>query len=564
MISKTLLQKKCLSLKNKPEQLFFLASFTEDQYYKVSTNTYFNRFAAGQWAQATNLKKIKLNFVAHFDGFVEIYGLSSEGQYIIYKCQVSAGLEVNVEFEPKGVKSVWLDFYSRSPIFEDDVNFEFHSKDHAYETKSSTVVICTFNKASFVQQNLSLLAENLDSELINRVIIVNQGAEEIILPNFPIMKVIIQPNLGGSGGFARGISEFLKMDSDGIVLMDDDIVFIPEILYRLLRFASLGENKFAISTQMLNLYRPREVWADQESVDLVNLWGKPHGRQQFDANEQPEFILGGDMVAWWCGYFPRSYVQAAGLPLPFFIHWDDVEYCLRMQGINGFSVKTIFGFGVWHEPFDGKPKWGWISYFDIRNALIAGSIYESKFVDVYRKVIKTLIVTVVSHRYQANCAIQAGIKDFMTGSSCLLGNQRGRATEAFNLPGIPESIKTPVVQEKSLPIQKSRSVFSVVIRSLFLSLRFVKPKYNYSILSSRLASAKLIQNSSHVEILSPYGGQIEFVAFNPVLARKTFSNSMLLILLFPLRWKVSKKKWINEFEYLKSEKFWELQRSPNQ
>ncbi len=51
------------------------------------------------------------------------------------------------------------------------------------------------------------------------------------------LRVINQSNLGGSGGFARGMFEAVENGSDYVLLMDDDIVVEPESIIRLLTFA---------------------------------------------------------------------------------------------------------------------------------------------------------------------------------------------------------------------------------------------------------------------------------------------------------------------------------------
>jgi hypothetical protein len=57
-----------------------------------------------------------------------------------------------------------------------------------------------------------------------------------------------------------------------------------------------------------------------------------------------------------------------GLPLPFFINFDDVEYGLRLRQA-GVRLATLPGIAVWHQTGEGKET-RWRSYYYQRNTLI--------------------------------------------------------------------------------------------------------------------------------------------------------------------------------------------------
>jgi GT2 family glycosyltransferase len=553
--SKTLLQKKCQPLDEKPFRLFYLQSLNPNGESTLSTNTYFNRFAAAHWAQVPGLKNLELKFATHFDGYVEIKGATLEGEFLMKRFVVRKGGAYGKEFQPHGVLSVWIECVSQQNLDQDSLDFEYHSSSLAYIESKTTIVICTYNKPIFVQRNLDSFVKNFDSQFIEQILVIDQGNENVTPPAHPSIKIITQANLGGSGGFARGINEFLKSNSSGIVLMDDDIVFIPEIIYRILRFASLGQNAFAISTQMLNLYKPEQIWADQEIIDMDELWGAPDGRKLFDANSLPEILPRGNMVAWWCGYFPRAFVERAGLPFPMFIHWDDIDYSLRLSQNINFTVLTVFGFGVWHEPFDSKSQWGWISYFDIRNVLIGASIHDASFLSCYRKSLRVLLISIMSHRYQANAAIRAGIIDFINGPKCIRRDQRAWAINAFN----------SIASKKIVCDSNSR----VSLRTLGLMRRFHSIFYFLATLfnlpqssktsawtTHNFSSARAISRTDHLLVFSPYGGIAEELLYDSVLSRKTSIASIKLMLELLVYWRRAKREWKKSFEYLVSQESW--------
>lgn len=76
-----------------------------------------------------------------------------------------------------------------------------------------------------------------------------------------------------------------------------------------------------------------------------------------------------DYGGWWCCCIPVSAIREKGLPLPVFIHRDDIEYGIRMG-----KLMTLNGIGVWHEAVTKKlPQIG--EYYDIRNMAILNAIH---------------------------------------------------------------------------------------------------------------------------------------------------------------------------------------------
>ena len=67
-----------------------------------------------------------------------------------------------------------------------------------------------------------------------------------------------QPNLGGAGGFSRGLYEVSSIaDHANVILMDDDILCEPETVLRLNAFANLTPTPTIVGAQMLYLKNTR-------------------------------------------------------------------------------------------------------------------------------------------------------------------------------------------------------------------------------------------------------------------------------------------------------------------
>ena len=84
------------------------------------------------------------------------------------------------------------------------------------------------------------------------------------------LRYVRQPNLGGAGGFTRGLFDATAGDrptTRDVLLMDDDVLLEPEILIRLTAFAACTTHPTIVGGQMLNLLHPAHLHISAESAD---------------------------------------------------------------------------------------------------------------------------------------------------------------------------------------------------------------------------------------------------------------------------------------------------------
>lgn len=71
---------------------------------------------------------------------------------------------------------------------------------------------------------------------------------------------------------------------------------------------------------------------------------------------------------WFYCCIPTSFINERNLPLPIFIHYDDIEYGLR----DKFEFLLMNGICVWHPSTIGKDPL-WMHYYNTRNQMIMDS-----------------------------------------------------------------------------------------------------------------------------------------------------------------------------------------------
>jgi GT2 family glycosyltransferase len=241
-------------------------------------------------------------------------------------------------------------------------------------------VICTYNREEDVAATLEELLGKATG--LHRVLVVNQG--EIGLANrfhhlrnarqAGLLQVCDQRNLGGAGGFGRGMLDSLSDEGcSHLLLMDDDIDLDADTIRRLIIILSYLDEDHAVGGAMIDRHSRTRLFSVGDVLDRK----KPEIRNLVDpaANDITQEATSRylardhrpDFNGWWFFAFSKEQVQRQGLPLPLFIRGDDVEYGYRLT-ISGTRTLAWPGLAVWHEPFHTKRQ-PWHYFYDRRNSL---------------------------------------------------------------------------------------------------------------------------------------------------------------------------------------------------
>jgi len=243
---------------------------------------------------------------------------------------------------------------------------------------SPTFVICTFNRISQLQNNLVELSTILDNQTADwRVIVVDNARNFTLQPGLSAdrIKVIAQKNVGGAGGFGRGIHVALDdATTSHIVLLDDDADIDAVSIARMINlFRFQKQDEDFIGGVQMDVYDPIKLadasayWrADRfETVEARML---PARLDTAEAKNALAHNMYTNFNGWWLFGGSKAAFLQNGMPLPIFVHLDDVDYGVRAD-IAGRRTWTIPGIAVWHEPYYAKVE-GWFAFYNIRNELI--------------------------------------------------------------------------------------------------------------------------------------------------------------------------------------------------
>jgi galactofuranosylgalactofuranosylrhamnosyl-N-acetylglucosaminyl-diphospho-decaprenol beta-1,5/1,6-galactofuranosyltransferase len=486
---------------------------------ELSFATYFNAFPASYWRRWTTVDSVELRVVVDHECRIDIYRSKADATPIHVLGQILGG--VGAVRGPGGVYLArfgldlrpfedggwyWFDLTT----FDEPVRLVeagWYATTDALGRARAAIGITTFNRPDDCVAALATLGEDpLVLDAIGVVNVADQGTRKIrAADGFTAaaaalgdrLRIHDQPNLGGSGGFARGMHEALAhSDCDQILLMDDDIVIEPDCVLRAIAFARFAEQPMIVGGQMLNLQARSHLHAMGEVVDRrVFAWGpSPHVKHDHDFAERPlrhqrskdlHRRIEVDYNGWWMCLIPRSIAEELGLPLPLFIKWDDTEYGLRAQSA-GYPTATLPGVAIWHMPWSDKDDAvDWQAYFHLRNRLVVAALHSPyrHGAAMLANSMKNTLKHLMSLEYSTAALQQLAIDDFAAGPHALM-SQLGTALDTVRARRAEFNDGRVLASAKQLPLPSMDSTRGA---------RFLTPPTNPISISATLA-AGLIHN----------------------------------------------------------------------
>ncbi|GAA1513407.1 galactofuranosylgalactofuranosylrhamnosyl-N-acetylglucosaminyl-diphospho-decaprenol beta-1,5/1,6-galactofuranosyltransferase [Agromyces terreus] len=443
---------------------------------RVSFASYFNAFPASYWQQWTNVQRVRLTLETSGEGTLLVYRSTAQG---VPQRVASAPFSSTVRHE---IELPIVTFGDGGWYWFDIVagDQEVVVADGRWETDApelraggASIGTTTFNKPDYCVRTLeALAADDTVREVIDRIYIVDQGNQRVVEEaGFDAvaerlgetLTMIEQPNLGGSGGFARSMSETLSAgESDFIILLDDDVTVEPESIARAVRFARRTTRPVVVGGHMFDLLNRPVLHAFAETVDLKPfVWhAQPHDEVPHDFRfsnlRQTRWMharMDADYNGWWFCLIPTEVVREVGLSLPAFIKWDDAEYCLRARDA-GYPTVTLPGMALWHVSWlDKDDSIDWQAYFHARNRYVAALLHspysdgglltrDSERWDL--KHLLSMQYYPVTLRHRALRDILSGPAHMQQGMATILGELRAAAAD------FPE--KTVLRDEAEIPM----------------------------------------------------------------------------------------------------------------
>lgn len=413
---------------------------------RYSLGTYFNAFPASYWRRWTRADEVRFTGEFTGSGTVTMYKSNARGsrqRVAGWRVDGHAVLTEDLTLAPFADGGwYWFDVAGGAePLTL--VQAAWSAPVAEREAGTATIGITTFNRPDYCVKTLEALASD-ESVLavLDRIVIVDQGTEkvrdeagfdEVAARLGDTLKVIEQPNLGGSGGFARGMFETVRArESRYVLLLDDDVNIEPEGIVRAVQFGDACTKPTLVGGHMFDMYDRSVLHTMGEAVNLYRFFWGPvrglaHGHNLAASNlrQTPAMHrrVDVDYNGWWMCLIPVEVVDAIGLALPAFIKWDDAEYGLRALE-HGYPTVSLPGACVWHVSWNDKDDTiDWQAYYHERNRFLVALMYSpyERGGRLFRESSYTDVKHLISMQYYAQALRNRALSDLLEGPDHLHG-----------------------------------------------------------------------------------------------------------------------------------------------
>jgi len=464
-----------------PDQVVSRHSYRIDAGSRTSFATYLNAFPASYWRRFTPVREVTLRVLTTGPGTLVVYRSSARGAVARVTSRRLDGIRTEhvvlplTSFVDGGW--YWFDLVAGAePLVLDTA--EWCVPTMGDPAPRITIGITTFDRPESCAALLDQLgrAPELD-DLVHEVVVVDQGSRTVTDdPGFDDarealagrLRVIRQPNLGGSGGFSRAMLETLDAGrSDHLLLLDDDVVAEPEGIARAVAFARHATRPTVVGGHMFSMHERSVLHAYAEVVRPWQFRWAPAapsvhdhdlGRWNLRSTPWMHRRLHADYTGWWMCLVPTAVLRDIGLSMPFFIKWDDAEFGLRASAA-GHPTVSLPGAAVWHVPWTDKDdSTDWQAYFHARNRLVAALVH-SRYEHGGRLVRESLAISVkhvLAMQYSAAALRVRAVQDVLAGPDDLHRSLPTRLAEVRALRAEHADARTGPDADDFAPVRATR------------------------------------------------------------------------------------------------------------
>ena len=575
----------------------------------VSLCTFFNAFPASYWQHWTRVKTVK--FTALIEGEGELQLMRSTGRGLTYPVQkfefdsakqqtqdnpsaqdnhpAQSAQIISYEIPMTGLADggyFWFDAKagdsSRFTVSNAEWSVPCANKVQSGKKPQSnstfSIAITTFNRPSYCHNQLKAIAENKALRArLDTIYCTDQGTDLVkSQPGFNEtsanlgnqLTYIQQANLGGSGGFSRGMFETLKAGkSSYTMLLDDDAISETECILRALQFANYTIKPAIIGGGMLHLDNRTVLYTQGERFTRNNVWMK--SSQNLDYNHDFAAItlqdcperhqrIDTDYNGWWMSLIPTAIMKEIGLSLPVFIKFDDTEYSIRALE-HGYHTICLPGVAVWHQAWHDKdPSRTWEEYFFQRNRWICGLLHCTRpSLHFAIEMLRSDLASGLKLAYSAMQLHHMGLQDILRGPQYIvdsmpqkLGEVR-KARQAFSdtQPVSDETLISEVLREHVSPftahdakaLRKAQK--RATVKALFAHEKHAKnPQAEVAIPAQDVSWPSFVGVNTAI-VTAPDGTTLNLFQRDSKLFRKMLREDAFLALKMLRKWKKLSKAY---------------------
>jgi len=388
-------------------------------------DTYFNLFNIGKWYTHCGLKSVGLQLCG--TGQVELtvflaYPDRSWGRLVSEVVTLTPDQPQRFDVPlTNHTPETGILFFELRALQDGTLDWAaWDTKQAPKRSPALTLAVTTFRREEAVAHTVERFKAFAQGSRIGdhlHMVVVDNGRSAGIQSN-AYVTAIENENLGGAGGFARGLMAAKDRGASHCLFMDDDAATPMDAIERTWSFLAYADDPgTAVAGAMIST---RHAWAVWENGATFDGMCRPlHGgtdlrdpvrvfaMEYASTPRQPSNFYGG----WWYFAFPVNEVKH--MPFPFFVRGDDVSFSL----VHDFNIVTLPGVVSFQESFTEKDSpltW----YLDLRSHLahhLSLSSMDIGRMPTLKIALWFWVRTLIACHYETMAAVNLALEDVMRG-----------------------------------------------------------------------------------------------------------------------------------------------------
>jgi len=419
----------------------------------ASSDTFYNGLTVGVWKRTCDIRALVLRLEGSGE-FVVTIGLHRRAQASIWLSEhavdLTPGQAAHLPVRAWDSVSDGILFFRIRCLGHGVLEHaDYATHDEPLQEVRLGLVITHFNRQAQVLPAIERIRRALleRPDLRDRVTLtVVDNSRNLSVPDHPAIELIPNRNLGGTGGFVRGLLALIDSGTHSHALfMDDDASCETESIarsYAVLRYGR--EKRLAIAGALLRELAPWHLFEKGARFEgkVEPLSSGLDMRRIDDLLEAERNVLRPDYGAWWFFAFPIAEVRQ--FPFPFFVRGDDIFFGLG----NAFRITTLNGVACFGEDFSAKHS-PMTAYLDARYHLVHALLGERKVVSrIFWVGTRLFLKPLTSYHYTSARAVTLALRHTLAGPRFFRDN--------LDLQAVRSEIASWTPSEKMLPLDRDQ------------------------------------------------------------------------------------------------------------
>ncbi len=292
--------------------------------------------------------------------------------------------------------------------------------------KKIGIVICNYNKKNYLKVCIeSVLANVLPKEQYDIIVVDNasqDGSVDMVVEEFGGQVILLQnkENLGGSGGFSRGMHYCLENHYTYIALLDNDTKIMPETIDNLYRHLEKSPETGVVGAKILQMDHPEVLQEMGAYIDWKDFTIFTPDKGKKNNTSLPDLVECDYVPACCCMTRSEIVGKIGGFDTQYFIYWDDMDWCIRVKK-QGYKINVIGNAVVYHKMGAQNDDNTFKNYYFTRNRILffLKYLYEDKMDDFIDSVVNELIsinfFSYIKGQAKKAVSVNYALEDLMDG-----------------------------------------------------------------------------------------------------------------------------------------------------